>query len=217
MVGCKKDSLPDPTPIQTHKDTTKPAAPATLIIKADTALYNGVSTVRITTDGQVLTVGGQPVLNGTLILSNLTKDTVIHVVAINSNENGSTTKSTDFLVKVFSKKGTDWHYLNTTHNTLTRSCPAGTENSANPAWTPGPIDCNLYWIHANGTSTGSIGSCNPNPGTPTSGWWSWTDASEEYAMFSGLVTETYKITILPNGWKRSKIIGGTYLEQFFMQ
>jgi hypothetical protein len=210
VVGCGKDPLPK-NPV----NTDLPAAPTVLTAKADTALYGGSANISVTTDGQTLYMGGVSVSGKTITLSNLTKDTLVTITAKNSNENGSTSKSLDFTVKVFDPQSSQLHLLNTVKNTVARACPAGTENSANPAWFYGTPDCNFYWFHANGTTTGSIGACNPNPGTLTAGVWKWKSADRTAIIFSGF--DEWNITLLPNGFKRWRIEGNLYYEQLFIK
>ena len=214
--SCRKDNVSSPTP------TLPPAKPLpatpTLTLTADTALFNGSSTVKVVTDAQLVQVGGNTVLNGTITFTGLTKDTVLTFIATNTNANGSSSKTIAFTIKVWSKKTTQVNNLPLHHLISDKSCIAGTENSPNVIWyiaIVSQLPCDSYKLFANGGGLLIYGPCRvaPNvPGTvfvyPAGKAWQWTDASESAMDFGN---DVWNITLNPTGFTRTQTKNGYFM------
>ena len=221
--SCRKDNVSSPTP------TLPPAKPLpatpTLTLTADTALFNGSSTVKVVTDAQLVQVGGNTVLNGTITFTGLTKDTTLTFIATNTNANGSSSKSVDFTLKVYSQKTTQVNNLPLHHFISSKSCIAGTENSTNVVWSvfnPAQLPCDSYKLFANGGGLLIYGPCRVSPkipGTvivyPQGAAWHWTDANETAMDFG--VNEIWDIILNPTGFTRSQTKNGYFTIQVLSQ
>ena len=104
MNACTKSGTDEIIPpVVKPPDPVLPPAP-TLSLKADTALYDGSSTIVITSsNGSVVTCSNNnQIVNGSVVLVSLKNDTTLTFVAKNTNQVGSTTTTLSITVKVLS-------------------------------------------------------------------------------------------------------------------
>ncbi len=221
MMGASCDKGNDPVVPPTPP--VGPAKPTNLTYKADTALNGEKAFITFkSNDANTLVINGvdYPMVAGTYAdsLGPFKKDSTLNVLAVNVDTHGKRsdvyTPTSPITVKVWSLNLTRMHKYGTVVNTVTRSCIEGKQSSTNPTdWINWSLDCNLYWFHSNGTSTGKIGPCNPNAGTLTSGKWEFSNVSETQIRFSGY--DIWNIAFLPDGFIRFRVEDGRYLEQKF--
>lgn len=220
MTSCKKEGTLPITPILPGNGGGKvPVAPTTLVLSTNTnpILHNASITITAMTDGDTIKTGEQVILpGGSITFPGLKNDTTIYFYATKSNSYGrSEPKMAFILVKVWSQKTSQFGTYLPLHVTIARSCTAGNENSPNPDWLPGSIDCNLYQFSCNNTSQAIVnGFCNPSSTTVATDVWVWING-EAGIRFSGF--DEWTITLYPNGFLRHRIQTGRYMEQFFSQ
>ena len=227
-VGCSKTggsgSVPAP-PIPPPIDKSPPSAPLTITVAADTALFNGPSTLRITTDGQSTMAGSKTVANGVVTFDSLTKDTTINIVSTNTNAYGSSAKTIAFTIKVWSKRTTQVNNIPPHHFISSKSCIAGTENSPNVVWInfdPAQLPCDSYKLFANGGGLLIYGPCRVSPNVPGTVFvysagkaWHWADANETKMDFGDNII--WDITLNPTGFTRTKTNNGSFMVDVFSQ
>ena len=221
LLGCSKDNVSSPSPTPPPAKPL-PATPTTLTVTADTALFNGSSTVKVITDAQLVQVGGITVLNGTITFTSLKKDTTLTFIATNTNANGSSSKTIAFTIKVWSLRTTQVNNYTPVHFVSSKSCIAGTENSPTVVWSvfnPSNLPCDSYKFYANGRFELTYGPCRIFPDVPgtvhTSGTrWIWSNPNETAIDFG---SDIWDITLNYTGFTRTQTSNGYYTIQVLSQ
>lgn len=219
ITGCSKGggtSINPPPP-----PPSGPTAPTVLILKADTALYNGSATITVTTDGQSVKMGNQ-VVNGSVTITGLKSDTTLTFTATNTNQYGSASKSASITVHVYSAKTTQLQGYTPLHFTYFKWCIAGTENNPNTIWIDGlgSLDPN-FWIKffADGGGQTQTHAGGPVYTYPAGTGWGWVDATEQAIDFgpANPPGDKWNVTLLSNGIDRSQVKNGNYMLQKLRQ
>ncbi len=189
----------------------------TLSLKADTALCNGSAIITVTSNAQsVININNNQVVNGSVVITGLTKDSVVSFIAKNTNGTLIASATASIIVKCWSAKTTQLQSYTPLGMISSKSCIAGTENDPNTTWYDGPIDPN-FWIKffANGGGQTNLWTYSAGKG------WAWADPDEKSIAFgidaNGNLTEIWNVTLLPNGFDRTQVKNGYYTIQKFRE
>ncbi len=136
----------------------------TLILKADTAWYNGSTTITITSNAQsIINLNTNLPVTGPVVITGLKSDSLVTFIAKNTSGNLTSTTTASITVRNHSERMTLWCNYGPYHNTYGQFCYMDSLQYTY-AWHDIPRDCNIIeFFPSNGYARVTIG-CGPNAG-----------------------------------------------------